>query len=213
MGAFSDAATSFGLTALSETGDKSQLLLIALAARWRRAPVAVGGVVGIAGVQLVAVAIGGWLAATLEDNERLPDILAAVIGAGFTIAGLSTLVFALRASRASDGDAEHGSMLVEDGRGSQRGQRSWAATAFSTAGLLFVAELGDKTMFATAALSAVRSPVAVFVGATAAFAVLATGAVLVGGAIADRLPERALQIGAGIAFVVAGVATLASSIG
>ncbi len=212
MGAFSDAATSFGLTALSETGDKSQLLLIALAARWRRAPVAVGGVVGIAGVQLVAVAIGGWLAVTLEDNERLPDILAAVIGAGFTVAGLTTLVFAMRSGQTAEVDDEHGSPLDADGRDDQRGRRSWAATAFSTAGLLFVAELGDKTMFATAALSAVRSPVAVFIGATAAFAVLATGAVLLGGAIADRLPERALQIGAGVAFVIAGIATLVSSV-
>ncbi|MEZ5378432.1 MAG: TMEM165/GDT1 family protein [Acidimicrobiales bacterium] len=197
MSAFGDAITALGLTVLSETGDKSQLLLIALAARWRRAPVAVGGVLGITGVQLLAVAAGGLLSSRADG--QLATTIAVVVGIVFVVLGLVALASA-RAPEQAEPDDE---ALVNERRSA-----SWLSTVGLTAGLLFAAELGDKTMFTTAALSAVRSPVAVLVGASAAFAILATIAVLIGGAFADRVPERALKVLAGGAFLVTGVVTI-----
>lgn len=199
MGAIADAGTALGLTVLSETGDKSQLLLIALAARWSRAPVAVGGVLGITGVQLVAVLAGGWLGALADD--RLSRIIALVVGAAFVLLGLVAL-----ASARSGADEDDEELTVTDRR-----PPSGRATVGATAALLFAAELGDKTMFTTAALSAVRSPVAVLAGATAAFAILAVVAVLIGGAFADRVPDRALKLLAGMAFLVTGLVTIATA--
>ncbi len=199
MSAIADAATSFGLTVVSETGDKSQLLLIALAARWRRGPVALGGIVGITGVQVVAVLIGAWLGASAGD--RTASIIAVVVGVGFVAVGLAALVSA----RSSDDDE------TPDLSATERTPPGWPATAVATAGLLFAAELGDKTMFTTAALSTVRSPIAVLVGAAGAFALLATVAVLVGGAVAERVPDRVLKLVAGVAFLVTGLITLAAA--
>lgn len=199
MSALADAATSFGLTVVSETGDKSQLLLIALAARWRRAPVALGGIVGITGVQVVAVLIGGWLGKSASD--RTATIIAIVVGVGFVAVGLAALASARRSGVGETPDVPS----------EQRVPPSWPTTAGATAGLLFAAELGDKTMFTTAALSAVRSPIAVLVGAAGAFTVLATVAVLVGGAVAERVPDRALKVLAGVAFVVTGLITVATA--
>ncbi len=198
MGTIADAATSFGLTVVSETGDKSQLLLIALAARWQRLPVAIGGVAGIAGVQLVAVLVGGWLGSTASD--RTASIIALVVGIAFVTFGLA----ALASARTSE-TGEH-----SDGSVDHRTPRNWSTTVAATTGLLFAAELGDKTMFTTAALSAVRSPFAVFVGATAAFAALTTIAVLIGGAFAKRVPDRALKLVAGVAFLITGLVTIAT---
>ncbi|MEZ5226121.1 MAG: TMEM165/GDT1 family protein [Acidimicrobiales bacterium] len=157
MSAFGDAITALGLTVLSETGDKSQLLLIALAARWRRPVVAVGGVLGITGVQLPAVAAGGLLSSRADG--QLATTIAVVVGIVFVVLGLVALASA-RAPEQAEPDDE---ALVNERRSA-----SWLSTVGLTAGLLFAAELGDKTMFTTAALSAVRSPVAVLVGASAA---------------------------------------------
>ncbi len=202
MSALADAATSFGLTVLSETGDKSQLLLIALSARWQRSAVAVGGIVGIIGVQLVAVLLGGWLGAA--GNERISETVGMVVGVAFVVVGLIALDTARRAGAENDG-AEN-----DDDRTKRRQPATWQSTAAATAGLLFAAELGDKTMFTTAGLSAVRSPLAVLAGATAAFAALTVVAVLVGRAFATRVPHRTLAILAGAAFLVTGVITLAT---
>ncbi len=187
-----DVLATFGLTAVSEMGDKSQLLLIALAARWPKLPVAVGGTVGIAGVQLIAVLIGGWVA-----SSGLGDAMPYVVGVVFITLGL----LVLRELRSGDDDEEE--IEVDS-----RPQISPFGAFASTAGLLFMAELGDKTMFTTAALAAVRTPWSVFLGATLAFAVLATIAVLVGAAFANRLPERTLKLIAGVLFLIAGVVTL-----
>lgn len=199
MSAIADAATAFGLTLVSETGDKSQLLLITLAARWRRVPVAIGGVAGITGVQVLAVLIGGWLGERADD--RTASIIAVVVGMGFVAFGVA----ALASARSSAGG------VAPEIASPDRAPLGQLATAGATAGLLFAAELGDKTMFTTAALSAVRSPIAVLVGAAGAFALLATLAVLVGGAVAERVPDRVLKLLAGAAFSLTGLITIATA--
>jgi putative Ca2+/H+ antiporter (TMEM165/GDT1 family) len=80
---------------------------------------------------------------------------------------------------------------------------------FSTFGLVFVAELGDKTQLATLSLAASgKSRVAVFLGAAAALALTSGIAVLVGGALARAVPEAWIRRIAGVAFLVMGVLML-----
>jgi putative Ca2+/H+ antiporter (TMEM165/GDT1 family) len=74
---------------------------------------------------------------------------------------------------------------------------------------LFLAELGDKTQLAVITLSAqTKSPVAVFLGAALALALVSLLGVAVGSLLGHYLPEKLLKILAAIAFIVIGVLML-----
>jgi Ca2+/H+ antiporter, TMEM165/GDT1 family len=79
---------------------------------------------------------------------------------------------------------------------------------FSIVGAMVLAELGDKTMLATATLAARDSPVATWFGATLGITASGALAVFVGRVLGDRLPRRATRIGASVLFAVFGVLLL-----
>ena len=79
----------------------------------------------------------------------------------------------------------------------------------STFGLVFLAELGDKTQLATLSLAASgKSRLAVFLGAAGALVLTSIIAVLVGGTVARVVPEVWIQRAAGVSFVIMGVLIL-----
>ena len=79
----------------------------------------------------------------------------------------------------------------------------------STFGLVFLAELGDKTQLATLSLAASgKSRLAVFLGAAGALVLTSIIAVLVGGTVARVVPEVWIQRAAGVSFVIMGVLLL-----
>lgn len=79
----------------------------------------------------------------------------------------------------------------------------------STFGLVFLAELGDKTQLATLSLAASgRSRLAVFLGAAGALLLTSGIAVLVGGTVARLVPEVWLQRAAGVSFIIMGALIL-----
>jgi putative Ca2+/H+ antiporter (TMEM165/GDT1 family) len=82
----------------------------------------------------------------------------------------------------------------------------------SVAVAMFVAELGDKTMLATATLAAQGNPVLVWVGAT--LGIIASGSlgVLVGRAVGARIPERATRIGSSALFAVFGIVLITTNL-
>ncbi len=81
--------------------------------------------------------------------------------------------------------------------------------ALSTFGLVFLAELGDKTQLATLSLAASgKSRLAVFVGSAAALVVTSGIGVLVGEAVSRAVPPVWIHRVAGIAFVVMGILLL-----
>lgn len=76
----------------------------------------------------------------------------------------------------------------------------------TTFGLIFLAELGDKTQLATLSLAASgRSRLVVFLGAAIALAATSALAVLVGEGLSRVVPELWIRRVAGAAFVVLGV--------
>ncbi|OGS70179.1 MAG: hypothetical protein A2Y96_02815 [Firmicutes bacterium RBG_13_65_8] len=77
---------------------------------------------------------------------------------------------------------------------------------WATFGLIFLAELGDKTQLTTMALSAQsRSPVSVFLGAAAALTLTSLIGVLLGGVIHRFVPAQVIQVGSGLMFLVVGL--------
>ena len=82
----------------------------------------------------------------------------------------------------------------------------------TTFGLVFLAELGDKTQLATVCFSAdCDSRLSVFLGSAGALVLSSLIAVLFGGAISRFLPANTIKIGAGIFFVVVGIWILYSA--
>ena len=82
----------------------------------------------------------------------------------------------------------------------------------TTFGLVFLAELGDKTQLATFCLSADcgSSRISVFLGSAGALVISSLIAVFLGDAISRFIPPNYIKIGAGAFFIVAGIWTLLS---
>ena len=76
----------------------------------------------------------------------------------------------------------------------------------TTFGMIFLAELGDKTQLATFAFAAEsRTRLAVFIGSAAALVLTSLLAVLFGGAVDKFVPARTIKMGAGALFVILGL--------
>jgi putative Ca2+/H+ antiporter (TMEM165/GDT1 family) len=182
---------AMGLVFVAELGDKTQLVALGFGARHRLAPVVAGVVAAYAATNLLSVVVGGLV------GEALPTRAIGIVG------GIMFLGFAAWTLRAGDTDDE------ADAASTAGGARS---IAVSVAVAMFVAELGDKTMLATATLAAKGSPVLVWIGATVGIIASGLLGVLLGRAFGARLPERATRIGSAVLFAAFGVVLLATSL-
>ncbi len=81
----------------------------------------------------------------------------------------------------------------------------------TTFGLIFLAELGDKTQLAAIAMAAEsQTPLAVFLGALAALALVTLLGVAIGGTLTRVIPAQYIRMGAGALFIVVGAFMLIS---
>jgi Ca2+/H+ antiporter, TMEM165/GDT1 family len=182
---------ALGIVFLAELGDKTQLVALGLGARYRLAPVLVGVALAYATTTLVSVLIGTVLGAALPTR-------AVGIGGGLLFLGFAA--WTLRDSGdAGEADAE---ALPDPPQG---------RVVVSVATAMFVAELGDKTMLATATLAAKGDPVMVWIGATIGITLAGTVGVLVGRAVGVHLPARATRIASAALFAAFGVGLLVTS--
>ena len=84
-------------------------------------------------------------------------------------------------------------------------------TILSTFGLIFLAELGDKTQLACIGMACrARSPLAVFLGAVGALAAVTLIGVVFGEALANLVPVAYIRKASGALFVVIGAVILIS---
>lgn len=184
---------AIGIVFLAELGDKTQLVALGLGARHRLGPVLAGVTLGYAATNLLSVVVGGLLGAALPTRA---------LGIG---GGVLFLVFAAWSLRSDEDDDEAG-------ESSSGGEVPWPRVVASVAGTMFVAELGDKTMLATATLAAQGNPALVWVGATIGITASGAVGVLVGRSMGARLPERTTRLGSAALFAVFGVVLIATSI-
>jgi len=81
---------------------------------------------------------------------------------------------------------------------------------FTTFGIIFLAEMGDKTQLAAMTMAAqTKRPWAVFLGASIALAAVSGLGVIVGGVIGDYVPLLWIKRAAALAFILIGVLMLA----
>lgn len=179
---------ALGLVFVAELGDKTQLVALGLGARHRLAPVLAGVALAYAATNLLSVLVGGLLGAALPTRA---------IGLGGGVLFLGFAAWNLRA-------VEHDQERVGDG-----GVDARALVSVATA--MFVAELGDKTMLATATLAAQGNPVLVWIGATIGITSSGFAGVALGRVAGVRLPERAIRIGSSALFAAFGVALIVTN--
>jgi Ca2+/H+ antiporter, TMEM165/GDT1 family len=174
---------SFGVIFLAELGDKSQLMALAFAARFPALPVLVAITLATALVHLFSVALGATVALAL------PASLISIV------AGLAFLVFAAWTLR--------GDRLDE--REDEQVRRATGSVMLTVGTAFFLAELGDKTMLATVTLATHEDALGTWLGSTVGMVVADAIAIGVGKVLGTRLPERAIRLGATVAFVVFGI--------
>jgi putative Ca2+/H+ antiporter (TMEM165/GDT1 family) len=170
------------LVALAEMGDRTQLLAIMLAGRYRQ-PLPI--LLGI----LVATLANHGLAALV--GYAMADVLRATwFKYAVSLSFIAMAVWALFPDKADDdtpGPARSGVFLT-------------TAVAF------FVVEMGDKTQVATAALAArFHDVLIVAAGTTTGMMIANVPAVMLGAVVTRRLPIRRLQIGAALVYLCLGV--------
>lgn len=79
----------------------------------------------------------------------------------------------------------------------------------TTFGVIFLAEMGDKTQLAAMTMAAeTKKPWAVFIGASVALAAVSALGVLVGAVLGNYLPLDWIKRAAAIAFIVIGILIL-----
>ena len=181
--------SALGLVFLAELGDKTQLVALGMGARHKLGPVLVGVALAYAVTNLLSVVVGGLLGAALPTRA---------IGIGGGILFLGFAVWNLLGGEEED----------EDGDVAATGRR----VVLSVAAAMFVAELGDKTMLATATLAAQGNPVLVWIGATIGIILSGFVGVLVGRATGARLPERAIRIGSSVLFAAFGIGLIVTNL-
>ncbi|TQM29522.1 TMEM165/GDT1 family protein [Nocardia bhagyanarayanae] len=179
---------SIGIVFLAELGDKSQLMALTFALRYRWWVVLGGIATATAGVHLISVAVGYFLGAALPTRA-----IALVAALTFLAVGLWTL-------------REHAGAPDEDDE--PRPPRSTAAPFLVVLSAFLLAELGDRTMFATAALATDNSWFGVWLGSTVGMVAADALAIAVGIAVGKHLPERLIGICSGLLFLYFGSTTL-----
>jgi len=178
---------STGVVALGEIGDKTQLLALLLAARYRRPlPIIAGILVATLANHAAAGALGTWLTRVID-----PAWMRWVLGLSF----LAVAVW----------------MLVPDEAGDAEGAGSGRLGVFGvTVVAFFLAEMGDKTQIATVMLAArYDALLAVTAGTTLGMMIANVPAVLLGDKAVKFVPIEWVHRIAAAVFAVIGVAVLA----
>jgi putative Ca2+/H+ antiporter (TMEM165/GDT1 family) len=175
-------AVSFGVVFVAELGDKSQLMALAFATRYRALPVIIGITIATTTVHLISVAVGHGVGSALPTGWIA--LVAAVAFVGF---GAWTL---------------RGDRLTEAER--SRAARATGSAVLTSSVAFFLAELGDKTMLATITLATQYGWAGVWVGSTLGMVAADALAIVIGRKLGRMLPERAVQIGAAALFFLFG---------
>jgi len=176
---------SIGVVALAEIGDKTQLLALALAAKYRKPwPIIFGILVATLANHFLAGAVGTWLTRTIG-----PDAMRWALG-------LSFIAMAIW-------------MLIPDKLDDEPEKTSRFGVFGTTLIAFFIVEMGDKTQIATVALAArYDALVAVVAGTTIGMMIANVPAVLLGNVAAEKLPKRVMNGLAAVVFALIGIAVL-----
>jgi putative Ca2+/H+ antiporter (TMEM165/GDT1 family) len=173
---------STAIVALAEMGDKTQLLALVLAARFRKPwPIVLGILVATLVNHGLAGAVGAWVTTFLG-----PQVLRWILGASF----IAMAIWMLIPDKLDEGEAE--------------GSPRWGVFG-TTLVAFFLAEMGDKTQIATVMLAAqYNAYLWVVAGTTLGMMIANAPVVWLGERITRRVPIRAVHVVSAVIFLVHG---------
>lgn len=178
---------STGVVALAEIGDKTQLLALVLACRWRKpVPIILGILIATIANHAAAAVVG-----VAVTDFLTPEVLKWVLGLGFL--------------------AMAGWMLVPDKLDDDEGEpkASKYGPFLATLVTFFIVEIGDKTQVATVALAAeFQNLVMVTLGTTIGMLLANVPVVLIGDKAGAKIPLGLVRGISAALFAVMGVAAL-----
>ncbi|WP_413766773.1 TMEM165/GDT1 family protein [Rhodococcus pyridinivorans] len=169
---------SFAVVFVAELGDKSQLMAMTFALRYRWWVVLSGILFATTAVHLVSVAVGHYL------GVAIPATAISIVG------GIAFLIFGAWTLR---GDS------LDDDEQSKAGRVARSAFLAVTSAF-FLAELGDKTMLATITLATDNNWAGVWIGSTVGMVAADALAIVVGAVLGRHLPDNAIRYGAAALF-------------
>lgn len=173
---------SFGVVFVAELGDKSQLMALTFATRYRALPVLIGITLATAVVHAISVAIGHGLGAALPTGWIALVAASAFFGFG---------AWTLRGDTLTDGEQA-------------KAQQSAGSAVVAASVAFFLAELGDKTMLATITLATQYGWFGTWLGSTVGMVAADALAIVVGRQLGRYLPEQAVKVGAAVLFFLFG---------
>jgi len=177
---------STGIVALAEMGDKTQLLALILAVRYRKPwPIVLGILVATLANHAMAGALGSWVTTVLG-----PDVLRWVLGGSF----IAMAVWMLIPDKIDEGDTPTAPRFGVFG---------------TTVVAFFLAEMGDKTQIATVMLAAQYSAYFWVVAGTTLGMMLANAPVVwLGERVTRLVPIRIVHVVSALIFLALGVVAL-----
>lgn len=177
--------TTFSLIALAEFGDKTQLAVIALSARYDRVKVFTGVILAFALVTGLGVLVGDVLFTFVP-----PYVIRILAGLLFLAFGILML------SSKESCETEEAASTVNP--------------LFSAFSMIALAEFGDKTQISAITLVAkYNSPHLVFAGALLALGLISLIGIFLGKKLCEVVPLSKIKLGAGALFILFGIMFLA----
>ena len=179
---------AFILALISEIADKTQLVILGLAIKYK-SPFKVfsGALLAHAVMDGIAIALGAFFAFSLSLS-----LIKNGVGTLFILLGIWALLkFYFKKSKAKD-------------------KEILSKTPFTTSFLIILlSEFGDKTQIASGLLAAkYLVPIPIFIGFVAALAIVIGLNVFVGSKVAERMPRKTIKIATAILFILFGIFTL-----
>ena len=190
---FSALVLSTVVIFVAELGDKSQLMAMTFATRYRARDVILGITAATAVVHLASVGIGYFIGASFERYQGPIAIAAGIAFLGFA-------AWTLRGDELTDEEA-------------QKARKAKGSALLAVGLAFFLAELGDKTMLATITLAVREDWLGTWIGSTVGMVAADALAIGVGALLGRKLPEKVIQYGAAAAFAIFGLVLVAEGAG
>lgn len=181
-------AVAFGLAFLSEIADKTQLVILGLALKYRAHWKVFAGAIGAhAFMDGIAIALGAWFGFSLPLN-----VIKILTGTIFIVLGMWELY------------------KIYLRRTKQKQEKVSDRTPLAASFLIVVAsEFGDKTQIVSGLLSAkYLAPFTIFLGTVFALGLVIGLNVFVGSKIAEKIPRKTLKMSIAVLFMLFGIITL-----
>lgn len=178
---------------IAELGDKSQLMAMTFAARYRARDVLIGITIATAIVHLASVGIGWWIGDAFASYQHWIAIAAGIAFLGFAL-------WTLRGDELTEEEAS-------------KAKNATGAAILAVGGAFFLAELGDKTMLATITLATTEGWLGTWIGSTLGMVAADALAIVVGAVLGRKLPEKVITYGAAALFAIFGLILIAEGAG